>query len=70
VEAEPLLVASYQGLLQRDDAIPADTKSAVQQAGERIVRLYADWGKPNEAAVWREKLATPNTAVGNLKLRR
>jgi tetratricopeptide (TPR) repeat protein/tRNA A-37 threonylcarbamoyl transferase component Bud32 len=58
-EAEPPLVAGYEGLLQREAKIPADTKSAVQQAGERIVQLYSDWGKPHEASSWRERLRPP-----------
>ena len=62
-EAESLLLAGYRGLLQRQAAIPADTKSVVGQAGERIVRVYIDWGKPEQASEWRQKLAggTPRT---------
>ena len=27
------------------------------EAGERIIRLYEAWGKTEQAAAWREKLA-------------
>jgi tetratricopeptide (TPR) repeat protein len=57
-EAEPLLVAGYQGLLQRKTAIPWEARSTLEQAGERIVQLYRDWGKPEKAAEWREKLSS------------
>jgi tetratricopeptide (TPR) repeat protein len=55
-DAEPLLLAGYAGLLQRQNAIPADTRPVVEEARERIVHLYQDWGKPEKAAAWREKV--------------
>jgi tetratricopeptide (TPR) repeat protein len=52
--AEPLLLAGYQGLTERAAGIPAPDRSAyVGQAGDRIARLYQDWGKPDKAAHWR-----------------
>ena len=51
-EAEPPLLSGYRGMLQRQDTIPADNRSAVQRAGEWIVQLYLDWGKPDKAAEW------------------
>jgi eukaryotic-like serine/threonine-protein kinase len=56
VEAEPLLVAGYQGMLQREAAIPLEDRRVLSQAGERIVQLYESWEKPEKAAEWREKL--------------
>jgi tetratricopeptide (TPR) repeat protein len=55
-EAEQLLLTGYEGLRKRESTIPSPDRSALQHAGERIVRLYQDWGKPEEAAEWREKL--------------
>jgi tetratricopeptide (TPR) repeat protein len=55
-EAEKLLLTGYEGLRKRESTIPSPDRSAVQHAEERIVRLYQDWGKPEEAAEWREKL--------------
>jgi hypothetical protein len=37
--------------------IPAPRKHYLTEAGERVVRLYDDWGKPKEAAKWRARLA-------------
>jgi hypothetical protein len=33
------------------------TRYRVAEAGQRIVRLYAAWGKADKAAEWRTKLA-------------
>jgi non-specific serine/threonine protein kinase/serine/threonine-protein kinase len=56
-EAEPLLVAGYDGLIARRAAIPAESRPVLRTAGERIVRLYSDWGKPDKASEWKAKVA-------------
>jgi tetratricopeptide (TPR) repeat protein len=56
-EAEPLLIKGYEGMKERDAKIPAPVKHRLTEAGERVVRLYDNWGKPKEAAEWRAKLA-------------
>ncbi|MBV9036608.1 MAG: hypothetical protein JO182_19120 [Acidobacteriaceae bacterium] len=38
---------------QRENIIPAYNRPKLEQAGERIVQLYQDWGKPEKAAEWR-----------------
>ena len=45
-EAEPLLVRSYD-VLSND---PKAMKALVKQAGQRLVSLYDEWGKPDKAA--------------------
>ena len=45
--------------------IPAPRKHYLTEAGERVVRLYEDWGKPEEAAKWRAKLARELPAESN-----
>jgi hypothetical protein len=55
-EAEPLLLSAYEGLVQRETSIPQASRPALQRAGERIVQLYQNWGQPEKAAQWREKL--------------
>jgi hypothetical protein len=47
-DAEPLLVAAYQGM-KRAATNPKQTL-------ERLVLLYGAWGKPGEAARWRKTL--------------
>jgi non-specific serine/threonine protein kinase/serine/threonine-protein kinase len=54
--AEPLLIDGYHGLAERAAIIPADSKSALDHAGEWIVQLYRAWGKPDRALEWSGKL--------------
>jgi len=56
-EAEPLLLAGYQGLKQREARIPVSGGSRLVGALERLVQLYEALGKKHEAKEWREKLA-------------
>jgi eukaryotic-like serine/threonine-protein kinase len=55
-EAEPLLLAGYQGLQERQTSIPAGTRRVVSEAGLRIAQLYRDWGQPEKAREWEEKV--------------
>ena len=55
-EAESLLLSGYGGLKQSASAIGLEDRLALSQAGERILRLYESWGKPEKAAEWRERL--------------
>jgi hypothetical protein len=55
-KAERLFLAGYRGLLERQATIPADSRASVLQAGERIVQLYHDGDKPNQAAQWRKEI--------------
>jgi non-specific serine/threonine protein kinase/serine/threonine-protein kinase len=58
-EAEPLLVAGYEGLKAREPQLAPLQKRNLAQAGERLVRFYEAWGKPDAAAKWRAELAKP-----------
>ena len=52
-EAEPLLLAGYEGLKQREQAIPAGERAArLGGALDRLVELYAATNKPDEVARW------------------
>jgi tetratricopeptide (TPR) repeat protein len=55
-EAEPLLLSGYEGLLKQSPAISVDAN--LPEAGERLVQLYAAWGKPDKADEWRRKLGS------------
>jgi tetratricopeptide (TPR) repeat protein len=61
--AEPLLVAGYEGLANRESTIPWPNRSALDLAGQRIVQLYRNWGKPEKAAAWQEKLKVAQAGV-------
>ena len=58
-EAEPLIVAGYEGMKAREAKIPPPGRPRLTEAAERVVRLYDDWGKKDKAAEWRTRLATP-----------
>jgi hypothetical protein len=64
-EAEPLLIKGYEEMKEREAKIPAPFKHYLTEAGERVVRLYEDWGKPEEAAKWRAELARKPPAENN-----
>jgi serine/threonine protein kinase len=55
-DAEPLLLKGYQGMKEREARIPAPSRVRRIQALERLVRLYDEWGKKDEAAKWRKEL--------------
>jgi hypothetical protein len=52
-EAEPLLLAGYEGMKQWEARIPASGKKYLTEALNRLVQLYNAWGKPDQAARWR-----------------
>ena len=58
-EAEPLILAGYEGMKAREAKIPPPGKPYFTEAAERVVKLYEAWGKPEKAAEWRAKLAKP-----------
>jgi serine/threonine protein kinase/tetratricopeptide (TPR) repeat protein len=56
-DAEPLLLAGYEGMKQRATKIPVTSKLRLKDAAGRLVQLYDNWGKDAEAAKWRKELA-------------
>jgi serine/threonine protein kinase len=62
-EAEPLLLGGYEGLNQRQAKIPANSKDRLSEALERLGQLYDAWGKPEEAAKWRQELEARKEAA-------
>jgi tetratricopeptide (TPR) repeat protein len=56
-EAEPLLVAGYEGLEGREKEIPQFfARYRISEAAARLVRLYEASGRPEKADAWRSKL--------------
>jgi tetratricopeptide (TPR) repeat protein len=62
-EAEPLLLSGYEGMLQRESTIPAESHFNLERARQRIIQLYQDWGKPDKAAEWRNKVRANDSPV-------
>jgi tetratricopeptide (TPR) repeat protein len=58
-EAEPLLLQSCQGLQQRQASLAPylNAPRRITESLERLVQLYDAWGKPAQAAEWKQKLA-------------
>jgi non-specific serine/threonine protein kinase/serine/threonine-protein kinase len=56
-EAERPLVDGFDGLLTRERQIPPPLKGELAAAGARIPPFYEAWGRPTEAARWRQRLA-------------
>lgn len=55
-EAEPLLLAGYEGLKQREATIPSRSQGCLRTAVERLAQLFDATGKTDEAAKWRDEL--------------
>jgi hypothetical protein len=56
-EAEPLLIAGYEGMKHREAAIPAPGKPRVLEALDRLVELYTVTNKPDEVKKWQAERA-------------
>ena len=54
-EAEPLLLAGYAGMVEREATVPAVNRLIQENAASWIVRLYREWGAPERAAEWQRK---------------
>ena len=61
-EAEPLIVPGYEGMKERQAKIAVPDRSRLREAAERVVRLYEDWGKAEQATAWKAKLPTARSA--------
>ena len=56
-DAEPLLIDSFRGMVERKGKLGwmgASTARYLEEAREWIVQLYQAWGKPDKAAEWRQ----------------
>jgi eukaryotic-like serine/threonine-protein kinase len=60
-DAEPLLLAGYEGLKAREARIPPPAEKRIGEAGSRIIALYDAWGKKDKADEWRVKLRPTKT---------
>jgi len=55
-EAEPLLLAGYAGMKEKDEKLPIGDRN-LSNAAERLVRLYTALGRPDEAMKWQAERA-------------
>lgn len=55
-EAEPLLIAGYEGMKQREATIPREGKARLPEALECLIQLCEENDRPGEADKWRKEL--------------
>ena len=55
-EAEPHLLAGYEGMKKREKTIPPQGNIRIREAIDRLVQLYATTGKKDDATKWRLEL--------------
>jgi serine/threonine protein kinase/tetratricopeptide (TPR) repeat protein len=55
-EAESLEVSGYEGMAQRKAFISAPDRYVLSETADAISRLYKDWGKPQDALLWKKEL--------------
>ncbi len=64
-EAEPLLLAGYEGMKQREAKIPLPEKVRLTAALEWLVQLYEAVEKKDQSAKWRKELEAIKSAERN-----
>lgn len=62
-DAEPLLLAGFQGMKSRQEKIPRAEKARVVEAAERLVQLYGALGKNDEATKWQAEMESAKKTV-------
>jgi hypothetical protein len=62
-EAEPLLVAGYEGPKEHEAAIPPEGKVRLTEALRRLIDFYAATGQAEKADEWRKKLDETKAGV-------
>jgi serine/threonine protein kinase/tetratricopeptide (TPR) repeat protein len=55
-EAEPLLLAGYERMNEREAKIPTEGKPRIREALQRLVQLYDATGETNQASEWKKRL--------------
>jgi eukaryotic-like serine/threonine-protein kinase len=56
-DAEPLLLAGYKGMKQREKTIPPPAKIRLPEAINRLIELYTATNKPDELKKWQAERA-------------
>ncbi len=54
-EAEPLLIAGYDGMKQHQERIPAGSRRRLKETARQAVKLFEATGRPGQAADWKTK---------------
>ena len=59
-EAEPLILTGYEEMRAHESRIPVPERFRLREAAERLVRLYEEWGKSDQATAWKAKVGMPD----------
>lgn len=65
-DAEPLLLAGYDGMKAREEKLPPAGKLRVTESIERLAELYDKTGRTDEAAKWRSRLPLSDQEPGDV----
>ncbi len=63
-EAEPLLVAGYEGMKQREKTIPPQGNTRIPEAVDRLIELFTAMNKPDDVKKWQAARAKYPQAAG------
>ena len=63
--AEPLMLSGYKGVLAREAKIGPQFRSVITRAAKRLVTLYEEWDKPEEADKWSNELERIKAKYGS-----
>jgi hypothetical protein len=64
-EAEPLMLAGFEGLKQREESIPSQYKTQLTESLKHLVRRYEALQKPDQASKWRKELEARTESEGS-----
>jgi eukaryotic-like serine/threonine-protein kinase len=56
-EAEPLLLAGYEGMKQREKTIPPQGSTRIPEALDRLIELFTATDKPDDVKKWQAERA-------------
>jgi hypothetical protein len=51
-----MLLTGYKGMKQRENTIPSDGRLRLKETLQRLVQLYEETNRPDQAAEWKQKL--------------
>jgi len=50
------LIAGYDGMVRRANQIPVEASERIPESLKRLIKLYTEWQKPQQASEWQKKL--------------
>src|SRR5262249_8221739 len=66
-DAEPLLLAGFEGLKKRHAKIPLTHKARLSDAVSRLGQHYKSWGKKDKVEQWQKEADAMKSLVQSMK---